>query len=187
MSNKRIRNTFLFFNLLLFIFLSSISSILGGDISGNTTFTLDDSSVAAETGFTLTFDTSTDGGTRDRVRIDFSNFGTTSTDFNLNGVSTNLSDYSFTNFDTNPDTVSVDNTNKWITFTGCSISAGKSGVQIVYNDNPGSHYIRNDIDASTNNIVISIGAFVDWAVKSTTISAKQADSVTAQITSPAVR
>jgi len=271
------------------------SVVFGADISANTTFTLDDASVAAETGYTLTFDTSATIGIRDQVRIDFSAFGTSSTDFDLSNVSTVIGNYNFSNFgtvashvgsvdmssgytgwtaspedfnitvngvgptnvvlntdtsdmattvaeinnelstagvtgveafangnnvgirtispgssqnfvlaagapdalatlgwtantytgtDDDPDTVTVNNGSKTITFTGCTIDANINNVSIQYVDSPGSHYLRNDIDAGSADVAIYIGGFTDNAFENTTINANQANSVTVDITSP---
>ena len=81
-------------------FLLGITAVFGADISGNTTFNLDVADFAAETGFTLTFDTSATTGVRDQVRIDFSAFGDSSTGFDLSNVSTNTANYNFSNFGT---------------------------------------------------------------------------------------
>ena len=136
------------------LFFGGINALFGADISANTTFTLDDYSVGAESQFDLQFRTSGVGTTIDQIVIDFSQFGTGNNDFDLSNLSTNAADYNYEFFDTDPTTVTIDNSLKIISFTGAAINIPNGNTQRIYFTKTGSHFLRNDTDVQTNAIPV---------------------------------
>ncbi|GAI03810.1 unnamed protein product, partial [marine sediment metagenome] len=93
------------------------------------------------------------------VGFDFSAFG----DMDLSTCSDVIGNYTFTGFSTNPTGVTIDNTNKFITFTGGAVVAGVAHT--IVNASPGTGWrITNTATSQTQAVIVRTSSSSDFYI-----------------------